>query len=112
MLKCLLLTGNYIADLEEVRKLQDLGNLYSLSLNGNPIEAIKGYRMYVLGLMYMKYETLKKLDSTVITQNEFDNKVVWNERLFSKNLDRLRRIKPNVPTKGPPKKEEDEHVGK
>lgn len=109
-LKCLLLHGNYIADLEEIRKLQDLGNLYSLSLNGNPIEAIKGYRMYILGLMFQKYETLKKLDSTVITKNEFDNKIVWNERLYSKNLDRLKRIKPSVPTKGPPQKQEDENA--
>ena len=83
LLKCLLLHGNYIADLEEVRKLNDLGCLYSLSLNGNPIEAIKGYRMYVLGLMFMKFETLKKLDSTLISKGEFDAKVVWNERLYS-----------------------------
>ena len=83
LLKSLLLHGNYIADLEEVRKLNDLGHLYSLSLNGNPIEAIKGYRMYVLGLMFMKFETLKKLDSTVITKGEFDAKVVWNERLYT-----------------------------
>ena len=56
-----------------------------LTLNGNPIEEIKGYRLYVLGLMYEKYETLKKLDSVIITKNEFDSSLVWNERLFAGN---------------------------
>ena len=30
-----------VADLEEVRKLHDLGTLQALSLNGNPIEEVK-----------------------------------------------------------------------
>ena len=51
-LKSLQLHGNYIADLEEVRKLNELGTLQSLTLNGNEIEKIKGYRLYVLGLMF------------------------------------------------------------
>lgn len=67
-------------------------NLYSLSLNGNPIEAIKGYRMYVLGICYNRCETLKKLDSTVITKSEFDNMVVWNQRLHTQDLSRLSRV--------------------
>ena len=76
-LKSLQLHGNYIGDLAEVEKLSKLENLISLTLNGNPIEAIKGYRMYVLGLLYKERETLKKLDSTVITNAEYDNAVVW-----------------------------------
>ena len=82
-LKSLNLQGNHIQSLEEVRKLQDLAFLYSLSLNGNHIEGIKGYRMSVLGLMYQKYETLKKLDSVIITQAEFDSKIIHNEILHS-----------------------------
>jgi len=39
--------------------------------------------LYVLGMMYEKYETLKKLDSVLITRKEFDNVIVWNERLFA-----------------------------
>ena len=55
--------------------------------------------------MYTKYETLKKLDSTVITKSEYDNKIVWNEYLVkSKVAKGLRRIKPSVTTKGPPVK--------
>lgn len=82
-LRILQLHGNYIHDLSEVQKLDQLTHLYSMSLNGNPIEAVKGYRMYVLGIMYKRCETLKKLDSTVITGTEYDNMVVWNQRLFT-----------------------------
>ena len=80
-LKTLSLHGNYINDLEEVRKLQELPELHSLTLNGNPIEEIKGYRLYVLGLMYAHNECLKKLDTVIISNHEFDNAIVWNERL-------------------------------
>lgn len=82
-LKTLYLHGNYIQNLEEVKKLQDLPYLQTLTLYGNSIEQIKGYRLYVLGMMYEKYETLKKLDSVLITRKEFDSVIVWNERLFA-----------------------------
>lgn len=59
--------GNYITDLEEVKKLSDLEFLFELTLNGNPIEEIKGYRLYVLALMYMKNENLRKLDTVIVT---------------------------------------------
>jgi Leucine-rich repeat (LRR) protein len=81
-LKTLYLHGNYISNLEEVKKLQDLPYLQTLTLYGNFVEQIKGYRLYVLGMMYEKYETLKKLDSVLITRKEFDNVIVWNERLY------------------------------
>lgn len=55
----------------------------TLTLFGNFVEQIKGYRLYVLGIMYRKYETLKKLDSVLITRKEFDGVIVWNERLFA-----------------------------
>ena len=51
-LKSLQLHGNYVKDIEEVRKLNNIATLQSLTLNGNPIEEIKGYRLYVLGMMY------------------------------------------------------------
>lgn len=108
-LKTLQLHGNYIADLEEVRKLHDLGTLQALSLNGNPIEEVKGYRLYVLGIMFSKYETLRKLDSVIITRMEFDNVLVWNERLFVSKTKNLKRLRPDNPKK-PPAKEEDENA--
>lgn len=62
-LKTLYLHGNYIANLEEVRKLQGLPNLMNLTLFGNPIEQVKGYRMWVLGVMYGNgSEMLRKFD--------------------------------------------------
>ena len=67
--------------MEEVLKLQHLPNLSSLTLHGNPIEQIKGYRLFILGIVYKKYECFKKLDSVVITRKEKDATVVWNERL-------------------------------
>lgn len=81
-LKSLNLNGNFISDLEEVRKLGELAFLTNLTLNGNPFEEIEGYRMYVLGLMYMKYETLRKLDQVYVTCSEMDNVIVWNEHLY------------------------------
>jgi len=64
-----------------VRKLSNMANLQSLTLNGCPIEEIKGYRLYVLGMMFSKYETLRKLDTVIISNTEYDNVLVWNERL-------------------------------
>ena len=59
--------------------------------------------------MYEKYETLKKLDSVLITKKEFDNVIVWNERLQASRKKKLRTLKPeNV--KPVPKKEEDEKL--
>jgi hypothetical protein len=44
--------------------------------------------------MYEKYETLKKLDSVVITRKEFDAVIVWNERLFANRRKNLKKLKP------------------
>ena len=51
-LKTLYLHGNYIQNLDQTKKLQNFEDLQSLTLYSNPIEQIKGYRMYVLGVMY------------------------------------------------------------
>lgn len=61
-LRTLYLHGCYISNVEEVKKLNTLPDLHTLTLYGNPIEQIKGYRMYVLGVMYLKSISLKKLD--------------------------------------------------
>lgn len=66
-LKSLQLHGNYIADLDQVRKLGKMATLQMLTLNGNPIEEIKGYRMFVLGFMFSQFETLRKLDTVIIS---------------------------------------------
>jgi hypothetical protein len=45
-------------------------------------------------MMYEKYETLKKLDSVLITRKEFDSVIVWNERLYETRKGKLRKLKP------------------
>jgi Leucine-rich repeat (LRR) protein len=128
-LRSLNLHGNYISDLEEVRKLGELEHLKNLTLNGNPIEEIEGYRMYVLGLLFLRYESLRKLDSVYITSSEMDGVIVWNEHLYKHNIGRLKKLRPKLPKdeygmvkKGkekekwvprePPAKEEDENQAK
>jgi hypothetical protein len=72
---------------------------------------VKGYRLYVLGMMYEKYEALKKLDSVLITRKEFDNVIVWNERLFATRRTKLRKIVVENAKKPPEKKEEETKPG-
>lgn len=108
-LKALYLHGNYISNLEEVRKIQNLPCLQTLTLYGNIIEQIKGYRLYVLGLMYEQFETLKKLDSVLVTRKEFDTVLVWNERLYANRKNKLKKLKPdNENFKRPPEIEEED----
>lgn len=39
--------------------------------------------MWVLGVLYLQSETLKKLDQVVVTKKEFDAVCVWNEALMA-----------------------------
>lgn len=57
--------------------------------------------------MYEKYENLKKLDSVLITRKEFDNVIVWNERLHAKQKTKLKKLKPENVKKPPEKIDED-----
>lgn len=104
-LKTLYLHGNYISEMKEVRKLSDLSELLSLTLHGNPIEQIDGYRMYVLGIMYSKNDRFKKLDSVGITRKEKEGVYVWNSILHGKKSSFPELDKSKI--KKPPKKEED-----
>ena len=81
-LKTLYLHGNYIANLDETKKLERFNDLQSLTLYGNPIETIKNYRLWVLGVMYTRNENLRRLDQVVVTNREFDKVLVWKERIF------------------------------
>jgi Leucine-rich repeat (LRR) protein len=110
-LKTLYLHGNYISNLDEVKKLQELPYLQTLTLYGNPVEQVKGYRLFVLGVMYEKYETLKKLDSVLITRKEFDCVIVWNERLYASKRQKLKKIRVDNAKKPPERKEDDSKPG-
>ena len=128
-LKSLQLHGNFIRELGEVQKLNLLPELQTLTLNGNPIEEIKGYRLYVLGMMYTYRETLRRLDSVIVTKNEFDAVLVWNQKLLLQYnvlpapgkafedrqkecevfIKHMKRLKPSEPVRKPPAKEEEEN---
>lgn len=93
-LKTLYLHGNYISSLDETKKLGKLKDLANLTLYGNPIEQISGYRMWVLGVIYDKNDKLKKLDSVLVTAKEFDAVCVFNEVLNAKKGSKLKQLKP------------------
>lgn len=61
--------------------------------------------------MYEKYETLKKLDSVLITRKEFDTVIVWNERLYASKRSKLKKINVENAKKPPEKKEEEAKPG-
>jgi hypothetical protein len=104
-LKTLYLHGNYIYQLEEVKKLSEFPNILTLTLHGNPLEQITGYRNYVLGIMFSKNQSLKKMDSVVVTRKEKEGCFVWNQI-----LNQQKKSFPKLDTnkiKKPPMKEED-----
>ena len=108
-LKTLYLHGNYIYDLEEVSKLGNLSQLITLSLHGNPIEQIPGYRLFVIGIMFSKHLTLKKLDSVIITSKEDEDAYVWNAHIHKK-MKKFPKLEDSK-IKKPPQKEEDTKNG-
>ena len=93
----------------KLNKLGEFSELISLNLHGNPIEQIPGYRLYIIGIMYSKHLTLKKLDSVIITNREDEEAYVWNQHLHSraKKFPKLEESK----IKKPPHKEEDSKSG-
>ena len=109
-LQTLYMHGNYISNLEETKKLSGFNNLQSLTLYGNPIETIKNYRLWVLGVMYTRNENLRRLDQVIVTNREFDKVLVWKERIFAQKSRRLKTLKPDVLKQppAPPKTEEEE----
>jgi hypothetical protein len=86
------MNNNYISSLEEVIKLQQMEHLRSIKLYGNPIEQIKGYRMYVLGILLGYWDSLRKMDSVLVTRKERDGVYVWNQRLNKGLSMRLRKL--------------------
>jgi len=72
-LKALYLHGNCIKSMPSCERLRKLPKLLSLTLNGNPIEASKVYRMYVIGAL----QNLRSLDHSTITEDEMRNACTW-----------------------------------
>lgn len=65
-LQILYLHGNQINDIREVDKLGGMKTLRKLSLHGNPIDNIKGYRSYVLAAI----PHLISFDMSTVTKQE------------------------------------------
>ena len=67
--------------------------------------------MWVLSVMYQQSGNLRRLDQTLVTKREFDNVLVWSERLFPKKMGKLKKLLPEngtVKTPPPLKVEEDD----
>lgn len=67
-LKILYCHANYIKDLESIRVLSQAKRLINLTLHGNPIEQIKGYRQFVIEMV----PSLERLDFTLVSEKELD----------------------------------------
>eukprot|EP00899_Mesostigma_viride_P003183 jgi/Mesvir1/12866/Mv05892-RA.1 len=72
-LSTLYLHGNAIRSLKEVEKLGKLPNLVKLTLNGNPIEELPNYRLFVFAMV----PTLRTLDFIPITKVDRDRADTW-----------------------------------
>ncbi|XP_077341151.1 leucine-rich repeat-containing protein 51 [Lithobates pipiens] len=86
-LSVLNLHGNSIRQLTEVDKLAALPNLKSLTLHGNPIEAEKGYRSYILSVL----PQLKSFDFSAVTKQDRVSADVWSRT--NGKLKKVRRTK-------------------
>lgn len=84
-LKALYMHGNCITRLSAVDRLRKLPKLISLTMNGNPIESAKIYRVYVMGAL----PSLRSLDHSTITDEEANNACVW----FQGHLIRVKKKK-------------------
>lgn len=64
--------------------------------------------------MFRKHETLKKLDTVLVTSKEFDNVLVWNEVFIKENMRynfNQKKFKSlAIKTREPPAKKEDENT--
>lgn len=87
-LKALYLHGNLIRTLPSVERLRKLPKLISLTLNGNPIECSKVYRVYIVGAL----QSLRALDHSTITEDELQSAGAW----FKAHLKRAEERRKNL----------------
>jgi len=60
--------GNLIKEIANVTVLKNCKSLINLTLHGNPIAQIKGYRQYIIEII----PNLEKLDFTLVSEKELD----------------------------------------
>lgn len=71
-------------EIGEFEKLSCLSELRTLTVHGNPLDAVPNFRLFIIGLL----PTIKKLDSVLISKKELDNANVWRNT--------FRMIKPPI----------------
>ncbi|XP_041672058.1 leucine-rich repeat-containing protein 51-like [Cheilinus undulatus] len=74
-LRMLNLHGNNISKLSDVDQLGVLPYLHTITLHGNPIEQIKGYRRHVIAAL----PQVKKMDFNVVTKEERVLANIWRD---------------------------------
>jgi len=79
-LKILYLHGNQIDKLSEVDKLGALPELFSITLHGNPIEDIPGYKQYVISVL----PQLKVFNTITITNQDRSDASTWKRKFRKK----------------------------
>jgi hypothetical protein len=67
-LKILYMHGNFIQEIEKVEPLTKCQSLTSLTLYGNPIDHIKGYRQFIIEMVPL----LEKFDYALVSEKELD----------------------------------------
>ena len=68
-LKSLYLHCNHIYDLREFFKLNKLEHLRNLTVHGNYVDRIDGFRLILIAV----FPSLKKLDTVLVSKKEIDN---------------------------------------
>lgn len=72
-LRSLYLHCNKIRDMEELRKIQNISKLRTLTIHGNPLDQLPNFRTYVIAVL----PNIKKLDTVLVSYKERDNAMVW-----------------------------------
>lgn len=71
----LYLHGNNIRRAAEIDKLSELCQLRKLTLHGNPVESLDGYRLCILS----KLPQLMTIDFSGVTKQERKSIEIWNK---------------------------------
>ncbi len=72
--------GNKIKYIEECDKLSKLNHLHSLTIHGNPIENLPGFRLYIVS----KTPQLKHLNFAGISKAEKQTATTWMQSSHGK----------------------------
>lgn len=78
----LYLHGNNVRRIREVDKLLSLRRLKSLSLHGNPIESVDGYRQYIV----THIPQLHTVDFSGVTKADRKSSDVWVKMIMNKEM--------------------------